>query len=164
MPDDQLDSVPEQEAIEGEVVTETELGAMSVDGQAADSVLDLTELINNHLAQIDNLKEQLKKLKDMLQSIYENDTTYQGHDLAVREATKIRNQTKKQLNKLPQVADLSAKVTDLRDLIKDHNKDVSALVADYAKSTGLTTLEAADGSLREIIYTAKLVRKNDFRP
>ncbi len=145
MSDDQLSLNSTSAVVEGEVI--------------ADSTLDLAGLINNHLSQIDNLKSQLKKFKDMLQSIYENDSTYQQHDLAVREATKIRNQTKKQLNKLPQVADLSGKIGDLRELVRDHNQQVSSLVADYAKSTGLTTLESPDGTLREIIYTAKLVKK-----
>lgn len=152
----QLDVLDEtSQAIEGEVVSPD---------SSATSVIDLTGLINNHLAQIDNLKSQLKKLRDMLQSIYENDSTYQLHDAAVKEATKVRSQTKKQLQKLPQVADLTAKIQDVRQLIKEHNDDVSGLVQDYAKSTGLTTLEASDGTLREIIYTAKLVKKGDFRP
>lgn len=143
---------PNQQLIEGEIVDETS-------NPQVDTELDWVGMINSHLSQIEKLKGQLKKLRDMLQSIYDNDPTYQEHDKAVKEASKIRNQTKKQLGKMPQVMDLTAKLGDIRELIKGHEKDLSDYVQQYAQSTGARTFESSDGTLREIVYVAKLVKK-----
>lgn len=154
-PDNQT-TLDQAEIVEGEII---EPAVSSDSNPQVDTELDWVGMINGHLSQIENLKEQLKKFRDMLQSIYENDPTYQEHDKAVKEASKIRNQTKKQLNKLPQVADLNNKITDIRQMIKEHTNDLSDYVQQYAKSSGATTIETQDGTLREIIYVAKLVKK-----
>lgn len=128
------------------------------------NTLNLTETINSFLTQVDRLKEEVGKYKDMLDSIYENDPTYQQHDAAVREATKIRSATKKQIQKMPQAADLANKVVDMRQQIKDLNTDLSEVLQQYEKATGLRQIESSDGQIRQIIYTARLVKKNDFNP
>ena len=129
-----------------------------------DAEIDLVSVINDHVAHIDQLKKQAKELKDMLDSLYQNDTTYQTHDSAVKEAVKIRNATKKQIQKLPQAADLVARVTDLKGQMKEYADNLSDYLKEYARSTGSTTIESSDGELRQIVYVAKLVKKNDFRP
>jgi hypothetical protein len=68
-----------------------------VEGEIVQPSLDLTGLINSHLEQITTLKNQISQFRDMLQGIFESDTTYQAHEAAVKEAAKIRNQTKKRI-------------------------------------------------------------------
>lgn len=120
--------------------------------------LDLTGLINSHIHQIDNLKTKAGKLKEMLDDIFQNDSTYQEHDKAVREAAKIRNATKKQILKLPQAADLANQIQSLRSMIKEHNEELSGYLQDYAKETGTTSFETDDGTVRQIVYVARLVK------
>ncbi len=121
--------------------------------------IDLASLISQQVSQIETLKKQAWELKDMLNAIYENDSTYQAHDLAVKEASKVRNGTKKQIQKLPQAADLVARVQDLKSQITELNKALSEYLNDYQKTTGSFQVETADGVVRDIVYTAKLVKK-----
>jgi hypothetical protein len=141
----------ENKIIEAEIVSPTH-------SSGATATLDLTGLINSHIHQIDDLKAKAGKLKEMLDDIFQNDETYQAHDKAVREASKIRNATKKQILKLPQAADLSNQISSLRSLIKEHNDELSGYLQDYAKETGTTSFETDDGTVRQIIYVARLVK------
>lgn len=153
MPDD---NNSQDQAETGEVVgTDTESVPAIVDAD-----VDLVSLINSHVSHIDELKKQSKKLKDMLDSLYQNDSTYQTHDAAVKETVKVRNATKKQIEKLPQAADLVAKITDLKDQMKEYSDNLSDYLKQYASSTGSMTIESADGELRQIVYIAKLVKKS----
>ncbi len=123
---------------------------------APDSFLDLSGLINSHLAQIDSQKEQLGKLRDMLQGVYDSDPTYQTHNAAVKEATKVRSQTKKQIQKQPSVQDLIAKIGDSKAHIKDLTDTLSGYLDQYAKS-GQTSIETPGGKVKQIIFVPKLV-------
>ena len=126
------------------------------DSPKADSFLDLSTNINSHLSQIERLKEQLGKLRDMLQGVYDSDPTYQTHNAAVKEATKIRSQTKKQIQKQPPVLDLITKIADLKAHIKDLTETLSDYLDQYAK-TGQTSIETPDGKIKQIIFVPKLV-------
>jgi hypothetical protein len=137
---------------------------MSDTQTSATEVLDLSARINDLIGKVDALKKQLSKYREMLDSIYANDPTFQLHDSAVKEATKVRNGTKKQLQKLPQAADLAARIQDSRNQIKELNDSLSEYLLDYQKNTGSFQIEGEDGQIREIVYSAKLVRKNEFRP
>jgi len=126
---------------------------------AADQTIDLSGLINNHLLQIDRLKEEVGQVKEMLDAIFANDPTYQTHDLAVKEAVKVRGQTKKQILKLPQALDLANRIADKKSHLKELTADLSGYLQDYSRQTGATVFETSGGELREIVYTARLVKK-----
>lgn len=127
---------------------------------AADQTVDLSGLINNHISQIDRLKAEVGELKEMLDAIFANDPTYQTHDAAVKEAVKVRGQTKKQILKLPQALDLGNRIADKKAHVKELNTDLSGYLQDYSRGTGATTFETDTGELLEIVYTARLVKKN----
>ena len=130
--------------------------------QSVISTINQSELITSEVARIEKLKQDLAKHRDMLQGIFENDPTYQLHDAAVKEATKVRSGTKKQIMRLPQAVDLVTKVADIRSQIKDLNKSLSQYLQEYEKTTGQTTIETADGQVRQIIYTARLVKSSEL--
>lgn len=146
---------PAQTPIEGEIVASDS----PVVPPAGQTTLDLTGLINSHLEQINVLKNQVTQYRDMLQGIFESDTTYQAHEAAVKEAAKVRNQTKKQIMKQTNVADLVNKMQTTRADMKELSKVLSGLLQDYARTTGSNTFETADGQVREIVYQAKLVSR-----
>ncbi len=132
---------------EGEIVSDSAVTENSLVG-----------MINSLVDQIALRKNQLAKLKEMLDDFFLNDPTYQTHDQAVKEAVKIRTGTKKQILKQPQAADLDNQVKDLRSQVKELDTDLSSYLADYAKSSGATTIETTDGVVRQIVYTAKLIK------
>jgi hypothetical protein len=120
--------------------------------------VDLTSLINGHLERINQLKEELGKLRDMLDGIFASDSTFQMHSSAAKEAAKIRNETKRQILKLPQAADLAARILSLRSQIKERNQELSDYLQDYSRMSGASSFETPDGQVRQIIYVAKLVK------
>jgi len=136
--------------VEGEVVP--------TDADKAAQTVDLTGLINSHLHQIDNMQSQMGKYKEMLDSIFANDSTYQAHDAAVKEASRVRAATKKQILNQSQAADLQSKINDARAHVKELNSALSDYLQEYAKTTGLTSIETETGEVRQIVYTAKLVK------
>lgn len=121
----------------------------------ADSTLDTSSTINSLITQIDQYKVDLGKYKDMLDSIFANDPTYQLHEQAVKDAAKIKNQTKKQILKLPQALDLSSKIADKKAHLKELQADLSGYLADYSQKTGFTTFESSNGELLEIVIDYK---------
>lgn len=123
----------------------------------------LTGLINNLVTQIEALRQEISKIKEMADGYFENDPTYRAHDTAVKEASKIRSQTKKQIQKIPQVADLLNRIQNAKSLLKEKNKSLSDYLQDYAKTTGATQFETDDGQVRQIVYEARLVNKSNIR-
>ena len=139
-------------------IQEGEIIEASISPTPASDPVDLTGLINSHLNQIENMRTQLSKYREMLDSIFANDSTYQAHDAAVKEASRVRSATKKQILSQSQAADLQSKINDTRSHIKELNADLSDYLQDYARTTGLTSIETETGEVRQIVYTAKLVK------
>ena len=126
----------------------------------AEVLINLESMIKNHIAQIDKVTEDLKKHKDMLDDIFANDSTYKQHDEVAKEAAKIRNATKAQIMKQPQAADLSNKVKVYRGEVKELKMALSDYLREFQRmSGGVNEIEGEDGEVREIVYTAKLVKR-----
>lgn len=94
----------------------------------------------------------------MLNAIYENDSTYQEHDRLAKEAARVKGQTKKQIQKQPQVADLESKIKEFRVQIKEYTEALSEYLKLYREQTGSTQFETASGETFEIVYVAKFVK------
>jgi hypothetical protein len=157
MDDKQLPIDPD-DIQEGEVV---DLSEPEVPSDATE-LASVTGLINNLVSQIDSLKNEVGKLKEMVDSFFENDSTYRAHDKDVKEASKIRSQTRKQIQKQPQVADLLNRIQNAKSLMKEKGQSLSDYLQEYAKSTGSTQFETADGQVHQIVYVAKLVNKTNI--
>ncbi len=142
-----------QTPLEAEIVSDPSIP------EVVQANLDLVGMINNYVAQMDGINTEVHKYRDMLNSMFESDATYQTHDLAVKEAQKVRNATKKQIMKLPQAADLASRIQDLKKQTKELGTSLSDYLKDYEKTTGSRHIEGLDGQIREIVYTAKLVKK-----
>ncbi len=134
----------------GEIVEET----------ASELLTNLESTIKEHIASVDKSKTELKKLKEMLADTYRNDSTYMEHDKLVKEAMKVRSKTKSELLKQPAVADLSAKVKELSGELKDFQAALSDYLREYMRLSGSNEIEGDDGEVRDIIYVAKLVKRN----
>lgn len=124
-----------------------------------ENFMETSELINNYMGQLDKLKEEMGKFRDMLNAIYENDETYQLHDKAVKDASGIRSKTKKQIQKQANVADLEGKLKDFKTQIKEYSDSLSEYLKLYREQTGSTQFETANGETFEIVYVAKFVKK-----
>ncbi len=136
----------------------------SESGNDAVLLIRIEEMIKTHITQIDQLQEQASKHKEMVDDIFGNDETFQEHDKIAREAAKVRSGTKQQIMKRPDVADLSAKLKELKSEQSELKEGLSDYLREYQRLSGSNEIEGEDGQVREIVYTAKLVKKSQFKP
>lgn len=129
---------------------------------AVSGFISLEVQIKELLDLIDKTKEEIKEQKQMVEDTFANDTVYQEHDQKVREATRVRQQTKFELQKQPQVADLTAKIGENRTELKGLQNTLSELLLTYQKETGATSIETKDGQVLDIINTARVANHSSF--
>lgn len=125
-------------------------------------LINMEGMIKNYIASIDKLSDEAKKLKEMLDDIFANDPVYQEHLEKAKEATKLKTATKLQILKQPQAADLNEKIKSLKSQIKESQESLSDYLQEYQRMSGVNEIEGEDGEVREIIYTAKLVKKSSM--
>jgi predicted RNase H-like nuclease (RuvC/YqgF family) len=141
-----------------------EVTQVSLDPSSPNSeiLINMESLIKGHIATIDKLSDEAKKLKEMLDDIFNNDPTYQEHDKAAKEAAKVKQNTKAQILKQPQAADLDKKIKDLKSDLKENQASLSDYLQEYARLSGVNEIEGDDGEVREIVYSAKLIKKSSI--
>ncbi len=125
-------------------------------------LINMESLIKGHIATIDKLSDEARKHKEMLDDIFNNDPTFQEHDKAAKEAAKVKQNTKAQILKQPQAADLDKKVKELKADLKENEASLSDYLQEYARMSGVNEIEGDDGEVREIIYSAKLIKKSSL--
>src|SRR5581483_3717476 len=88
--------------------------ASQATGNDAVLLLRIEEMIKTHITQMEELQEKITKHKEMMDDIFKNDETFQEHDKVAKEASRIRGNTKKEIMKRPEVADLDSKMKALK--------------------------------------------------
>lgn len=149
----------DSEIVEGEIVKPQ---ATSTGDSAASVILNLETLIKSHITRIDNLKIESKKHKEMFDDVLNNDETYKLHDKKAKEAAKTKSQTKFQIMKRPDVATLDKKVKQSKSEVKELEAALSDYLKEYERLSGSAEIQTDDGEVREIVYTAKLVKKSTY--
>lgn len=125
-------------------------------------LVNMESLIKGHISTIDKLTTEFKKLKEMLDDIFSNDPTFGEHNKAAKEAAKVKQNTKAQILKQPQAADLDKKIKELKGELKENQASLSDYLQEYARMSGVNEIEGEDGEVREIVYTAKLIKKSSI--
>ncbi len=131
-----------------------------MDGNDAALLVKIEEMIKTHTAQIDSLQEEITKRRDMVNDVFTNDETFQEHDKVAKEAARIRSNTRKEISKRPDVADVVNKLKDLKLEQKELKEGLSDYLREYQRLSGSNEIEGEDGQLREIVFVAKLIKKS----
>src|SRR3989344_3750592 len=93
---------------EGEVVA-ADLAPAEASDSSATVLESLESLIRENLARIDKLGQEANKHKEMIDSVLTNDETYRQHEEAAKAAAKVKNATKQEILKRPDVSHIDAK-------------------------------------------------------
>ncbi len=141
---------------------ETQAQQESTSNNDAVLLVRIEEMIKTHTSQIDSLQEEITKYRDMVNDILENDETFQEHDKAAKEAARIRANTKKEIMKRPDAADLANKLKALKSEQKELREGMSDYLREYQRLSGSSEIEGEDGQLREIVFVAKLVKRSSI--
>lgn len=123
-------------------------------------IIELENMIKQHLTSIDTLETEYSKHRDMLEDIFNNDATYKEHAQKAKEAARIKNNTKQEIMKQPSVAELAEKVKDMKREINELQNALSDYLREFQRLSGSNEIEDDAGEVREIIYVAKLIRKS----
>lgn len=123
-------------------------------------IMNMESMIKNTLQSIETAEEEVGRHKDLLDSIFENDSTYQEHDKLAKEASKIKSKTRQEILKQPQAADLNNKIKTLKSEIKENKSSLSDYLREFQRMSGISEIEGKDGELMQIVYTAKLIKKS----
>lgn len=137
----------------------TEEVVPSATTDSADTVLELESMIKQGMTTLDRNKDELKKLKEMLESALLNNEQYREASEKAKEAGKVKGKAKANVMGDPANKSLDEKIKDLTQENKDLTTAQSEYLREYARLSGTTEIEGDDGEVREIIYVAKLVKK-----
>ena len=147
----------EETVIEGQVEVVTE--SVEKPLTQAELVISLTGLINSNLNEIASIEKEMSQQKEMIDSVLENNETYKEHALASKEAARIKGNTKKEIFKREDVKHVVEKLSELKENLADTKEELSNYIQEYSQASGQNYFEAEDGSIQEIVYIAKLRRK-----
>ncbi len=126
------------------------------------SLLEIQDAINSRLKKLENLKEDMKPHKEMLDSIFANDDDYIEKNEVAKKASKNKSEAKRRVLRQPQAAELNQKIEDIKNEGKELQESLSYYLREYQRLTGANEFESEDGGLRQIVYIAKLVRKTNL--
>lgn len=133
---------------------------VSTDGaQSVNTILELERMIKNTISTVDRNKEELKKYKEMINSALTNDERYREADLKVKELAKEKGKAKLNVMQNQATRNIAEKAKELSLEIKEANLGLSEYLREYQRMTGQSEIEGEDGEVREIVYTAKLIKK-----
>ena len=131
---------------------------MPKDNQTSQTLVSVESLINSYNSRLDTLQTEQRQFKEMLNSILDNDVDYQT---VAKEALKLNKQktlAKQKVLKLPEAAQTVDKMKECQTQLREIKTALSDYLSQYVTLSGTNQIEGIDGVLRQIVYTAKLVK------
>lgn len=131
--------------------------------KAVVDVLEMERAIKLRISALERFKEEMKPLKEMLESTLEADLEYAELSEAAKEAARKKTVKKKELLNSSAGKEILQKLKALNDTVKENRESLSYYLQEYSRVTGAKEIEGDDGELRQIVYVAKLVRKTNLQ-
>ncbi len=128
---------------------------------AANNLLNIESLVKSHDDRLGVLTKELKINQEMLNSILDNNQEYTDSAKEASKFVKLKTLAKQKVLKEPASVDLVEKIKDYQAQIRELKVALSDYLAQYVTISGQTQIESTDGTLKSIVYTAKLVKKNN---
>ena len=125
------------------------------------NLINIESLINSHDGRLEVLQKELKTSKGMLNDLLENNEEYAVAQEAASKAAKLKTIAKQKALKLSSAITLVDKVKDYQSQIKELRMALSDYLSQYVNLSGVNQIEGPDGVTRQIVYSAKLVKKID---
>lgn len=123
------------------------------------SRLELESLIQRYMDDVEKLKNEIKTQKEMYNASFENDAEYVQADEAAKEAKKKVAGAKQRITQQPAVKDAEARMSELKDEMKDVQDAISGLAEQYQQVAGTNQIVQDDGQVLEIVRNFKVIRK-----
>lgn len=121
---------------------------------------NLEDLILSHIASIEKTGVTFGEQKDTLDNIFLNDPTYKEHLDKAKDAAKIKNATRGEIIKRPEVAHVNESIKTMSRDLKDLKQELSEYLREYQRMSGANQIQDKNGDIREIVLTAKLIKRS----
>lgn len=132
---------------------------MATQNNNAVNLINIESLITSHDARLKTLDEELKIQKDMWNGLLENNEEYVSADKEAKKTAKLKSEAKAKVMARTEAKEVVEKVKDLQNQIKELKVALSDYLSQYVTLSGSNQIEMADGTMREILYTARMVTK-----
>lgn len=132
---------------------------MATNNNQAVNLLSIESLINSHDTRLDILQKELKTQKAMLADLLDNNDEYAKASEDASKLNKLKTLAKQKALKLPSAISLVDKIKDGQSQVKELRVALSDYLAQYVNLSGTNQIEGADGVIRQIVYSARLVKK-----
>lgn len=122
------------------------------------NLINIESLINSSTLRFDSLQKEFQDLKSQLDSVLDSDIEYQEASQEAKKQAKIKTLAKQKVMARTECAQLVDKIKDTQIQLKELKTAMSDYLAQFVMLSGTNQIEGTDGVLRQIIYTAKLVK------
>jgi chromosome segregation ATPase len=122
---------------------------------------NIESLINSHDSRLNTLTQELKTQKSMLNDLLANNEEYTKTSEESSKLAKLKTLAKQKALKQPAAVTLVEKIKDCQMQVKELRVALSDYLTQYVNLSGTNQIETEDGVIRQIIYTARLVKKTD---
>jgi len=128
------------------------------DENQAQNIINTESLINTASSRLNDLSYEVKEYKAMLDEILESDTEFQEIDKEAKKQAKLRALARQKALNTPAAKTNIDKLKETQTQLREVKTALSDYLAQYVKISGSNQIEGPDGVVRQIIYTAKLVK------
>ncbi len=125
------------------------------------TLLNIESLINSHDSKLSTLQKDLSVQKEMLNDLLENDEEYVKASQESAKLAKLKTQAKQKVLKTAAAVTVVDKVKEFQSELKELKVALSDYLSQYVSLSGTNMIEGPDGVIRQIIYSAKLVKKQE---
>lgn len=126
--------------------------------QEVTSLFTVENLIKSHISHIETVKTELSKQNEMMNDVLSNDSGYKEASEEGKEVNKKKAEAKQNVLKSPSNASLNQKIKDMRQELKELKNALSGYLQEYQKIADTDQIESEDGEVRQIVYSARLIK------
>ena len=125
------------------------------------TLVNIESLINSHDAKLKTLTDEGKTYREMINNLLEGDNEYVEAAKEAAKYGKLKTISKKRVMASEAAKSTVEKLQDIQSQVKELKVALSDYLSQYVSLSGTNQIEGLDGVLRQIIYTAKLVKKGE---
>jgi hypothetical protein len=128
------------------------------DENQVQNLLNIESMINNANSKLNDLSYEVKEQQAILDEILESDKEFQEINKEAQKQAKLKAAARQKALNTPGAKTTIDKLKETRSQLKEVKIALSDYLAQYVKLSGTNQIEGPDGVVRQIIYTAKLVK------
>ena len=108
---------------------------------------------------IDDLKEELNKINALYKESLDEDPVYQEVQEKEQEYRESKKERTTQVMEKPVIKEFKDQCGELRKEIKENKEVLGQELAEYFRETGSTEIEDADGNIKRMVFSVRLVNQ-----